>query len=238
MALKAREILRGATSLALFAAFGIGSLILSPVMLVLSRPDRSQPLVRPVWKLLVWFFVHTGLIAIDWGNLPPCRGTIVVANHPSLIDVVLLTALMPRLISVSKRAVRRNPFMGLVARAVSVPVGADMLDAVSPYLAKGWNVLVFPEGTRSTMTGLHPFTRGAAQMALRTGAPVMCVGIRMSRRLLAKYQHVWDMGSARVTCAFRADRPQREAVQSGESLHGAARRVTQTLEARVRRLLA
>jgi len=285
MGSKIREILRGAISLALFAVFGLGALLLSPLMLVLAKPERCQPIVRAAWRLMAGLFVWTGLIRIDRGNLPDCRGTIVVANHPSLVDVLLLTVLMPRLISISKRAVRKNPFMGLVARAVSIPVGADALDAVAPYLAKGWNILVFPEGTRSPFLGtdpnflgtvpsssfrgtvpvndrgtvpvsdlgtvpmsdhdifaksqaFHHFKRGAAQLALRTRAPVVCVGIGFSRRLLAKRQPVWDMGTVPVCVRFRADAPHVEREQPGESRHAAAIRITQAFEQRVRGLLA
>lgn len=239
-----RRILRGAASCALFAAFGLGALLMAPLILLLGSTERCQPVVRFVWSALVWLFVHTGLIRLDRGNLPDCRGTIIAASHPSLIDVVLLTVLIPRSLSVAKPAVRKNPFMGIEARTVAIPGGAENLGRVAACLERGWNVIIFPEGTRSPFRGvdsgcgdLHPFQRGVAQLALRTGAPVVCVGIRQSRRILAKRQPAWDMGTDPVRYAFRADSATVERPRPGESLHGAACRLTAELERRVKGLL-
>ena len=239
-----RKLLRGAASCVLFGAFGLGSLVLSPLILLLGTTERRQPVVRFVWGVLVWLFIRLGLIRLDRGELPNCRGTILVANHPSLIDVVLLSVLVPRLLCVAKRAVGTNPFMGVVARSVILPVGAENLGQVADCLAAGWNVLVFPEGTRSPRGGsdaepaLHRFRRGAAQLALRTGAPIVCVGIRQSRRILAKFQPAWDVGADPVRYAIRADEATMERPQPGESQHAAACRVTAELERRVKELLA
>lgn len=242
-----RKILRGATSCALFAAFGLGAILLSPLVLLLGSTERCQPLVRCVWTLLVWLFVHTGLMRFGRVDLPKVRGMIVVANHPSLIDVVLLTVLMPHSLSVAKPAVGLNPFMGVIARSVSIPGGAESIGRVAVCLEKGWNVVIFPEGTRSPFlkaedvgacASLHPFRRGAAQLALRTGAPIVCVGIRQSRRTLAKHQPAWDMGAGPVEYAFCADSATVERPRPNESLHMAACRLTAELERRVKGLLA
>ena len=239
-----RKILRGATACSLFAVFGVGAILLAPLIFLLGSTERCQPIVRSAWALLVWTFIRTGLMRLDRGNLPDCRGTIIVANHPSLIDVVLLTILIPRSLSVAKSTVRTNPFMGVEARAVVIPGGAENLGRVAACLRGGWNVIIFPEGTRSPFWGvdsgcgnLHPFQRGAAQLALRTGAPVVCVGIRQSRRILAKRQPAWDMGTDSVRYAFRADSATVERPQPGESLHAAACRLTAELERRVKGLL-
>ena len=237
MASKAIELLRGALSVALFGAFGIGSLLLSPIMLVLRTVERGQPVVCAAWRPLVWLFVHTGLIRVERGNLPDCQGAILVSNHPSLIDVVLFVSLVPKTLYIAKHALRRNFFLSSIVRVTSLPDDATLCETAAPYLEKGWNILVFPEGTRSPGTGLHPFRRGAAQLALRTSAPVVCVGESLSRRLLSKRQTAWDMGSRRVTYAFRVDAPTVERAAEGESLHAAAVRVTKEFDRRVKELL-
>ncbi|HBJ59428.1 MAG TPA: hypothetical protein DDY72_03015, partial [Verrucomicrobia bacterium] len=125
-----------------------------------------------------------------------------------------------------------------VLRALSLPADADLVAEAAPRLAAGWNVLIFPEGTRSPGTDrMRPFKRGCAQLALRTGAPVVCLGARYSRRVLGKGQSVWDMGTRCMQATFRADAPQTFRVQPGESLHHAAMRVTEALESRITRLV-
>ena len=68
-------------------------------------------------------------------------------------------------------------------------------------------MLIFPEGTRSAGPGqLRKFHRGAAQLALRANAPVICTGIALSRAILGKGQKPWDMGDKRVRYLFRFER--------------------------------
>ena len=204
MTARLRAVVRGTISLALFAAFALGSLVVSPLMLVLRRPERCQPVIRATWRLLVKLFVLTRLTRIDRGNLTDVRGSVIVANHPSLIDVVLLLVLVPRTLYVAKHALKANPFVTAIVRATALPDDARLPEAAAPYLKKGWNVLVFPEGTRTPASGvLNPFRRGAAQVAVRTGAPVACVRIDVSHRVLGKRQAPWDVGSSPVTYAFR-----------------------------------
>lgn len=228
------EVLRGAAATALFAAFGAGALAVSPLMLLLRRPARAQPVVRTLWRLVARMFVWTGLVRIDRGNLTPVRGAVVVANHPTLIDVVLLVALLPRTLYVAKRALRGNPFLTAIVRATALPDDASLPRVAAPYLRAGWNVLVFPEGTRSPAEGgLHPLRRGAAQLAVRAGAPVVCVRETLTRRILAKGQRPWDMGARRVVFSFRMSGPILPPTGDAVSPHAAAVRLTDEIRARI-----
>ena len=199
---------RGLASLALFAAFGAGSLLLTLIVLLLREPSLCQPVMRAFWKLTVFLFKFTGLISVDCPrDIAETRGSVIVANHPSLIDVVLLTVLVPRTLSVAKHALLGNPFVSAIVRHATLPDDERLPAAAAPYLAAGWNVLVFPEGTRSAGPGqLRKFHRGAAQLALRANAPVICTGIVLSRAILGKGQKPWDMGDERVRYSFRFER--------------------------------
>ena len=224
---------RGAVSTTLFAVFGVGALAISPIMLAMSAPRLCQPVVRASWRILAWLFRATGLISVE-GGVGDLKGCVIAANHPSLIDVVLVTAMMPRTLYVAKHALRRNPFMAAIVRHTSLPDDERLPEAAAPYLAEGWNVLVFPEGTRSPSPGeLREFRRGAAQLALRTGAPVACVGISLSRAILGKRQKPWDMGERRVAYRFRADAPTRHPRDPSRGLRPQAAELTQALRRRI-----
>jgi len=224
---------RSVLSLVLFGVFGVGALLITPFMLLLRRPELCQPLVRTAWRLMTWLFVVTRLIRVDRGSLRPVRGSIIAANHPSLIDVVLLTVLVPRTLYVAKRGLRTNPVLSAIVRATALPDDAQLMERAASYLTRGWNVLIFPEGTRSPKTGgLQPLRRGAAQLALRTGAPLVAVGIGVSRRVLGKRQPPWDVGDRPVVYALRMESV---ACRQGpdESLHAAAVRITRNLARRL-----
>ena len=231
---KIKAAVRGAVSLVLFTLFGIGGLIISPIMMVLGRPDRSMRVVRSVWRPLLWLFEVTRLIKVERGNLGAYSGSIIVANHPSLIDVVIIAVLVPRTLYVAKHALLKNPFMAAIVRNSSLPDDERLPDAAAQYLEKGWNVLVFPEGTRSPRPGeVREFHRGAAQLALRTGAKVVCVGIGMTRRILSKHQPPWDMGTERVVYSFRADEPVAAQVDLSRGLRPQAAELTEALRRKV-----
>ena len=198
------EVLRGAASVTLFLLFGLGALALSPLMLLLRRPEYAQPVIRTLWRPLLLMFEACGLVRVETDDFRGLGGTVLVANHPSLIDVVMLVVKVPRLMYVAKSALRSNPFLAAIVRATALPDGPDLPAAAAPYLARGWNVLIFPEGTRSPLDGpLHPFRRGAAQLALRTHSPITVVGLAFSRRLLAKRQSIADMGDKPVKIHIR-----------------------------------
>ena len=225
---------RGATSLSLFLLFGVGALLIAPLMVLLRDPRRCQPVVRATWRLTAWMFEATGLIRVRSSGLDGIKGAVIVANHPSLIDVVLLTALVPRTMYVAKHALLGNPFLSMIVRHTALPDDALLPEIAAPYLKAGWNVLIFPEGTRSPRPdALGEFRRGAAQLALRTGADVACVSLRMSRAILGKRQKPWDMGHERVEYSFSAAPPIHVALDGSRGLRPQAAELTEEIRTRI-----
>ena len=232
-----KALFRGAVSMALFALYGLGGLLISPIMMVLRSPRLCQPVVRAVWRPLVWLFQITRLIRVDRGNLGEMRGCVIAANHPSLIDVVLVSVLVPRTLFVAKHALLKNPFMSAIVRNTSLPDDEGLPEAAAPYLADGWNVLVFPEGTRSPSPWeMREFHRGTAQLALRCGAKVACIGIKMTDAILGKHQRPWQMGKDTVVYSFRADAPVLVERDAKRGLRPQAAELTQSLFGRINSL--
>jgi 1-acyl-sn-glycerol-3-phosphate acyltransferase len=235
-----RRACRGAGALFFFALFGAGGLLVSPLVCLLRTPRRAQPAVRALWRLFVAFLRATGIIGVDARLCATgLRGCVIAANHPTLLDVVIVTALCPRTLYVAKQSLLRNPFMAAIVRRTSMPVDENLPEAVAPYLREGWNVLVFPEGTRSPCAGgLQPFHRGVAQLVLRTGAPLVCLGIRLSKRILAKGQSPWEMGEKRVVYTLQTDAPTVDgAGDLSRPLRPQAVRLTDEIRRRIERLI-
>lgn len=116
-----------------FLAFGVGGLFLGvvvlPVMLLLVRDeDRrrrwSRRVVQASFSAHVELMRSLGLMTYEVRGRERLRrdGLLVLANHPTLIDVVLLVSLLPNADCVVKSAVARNPFMrGRCARQATWP---------------------------------------------------------------------------------------------------------------------
>lgn len=232
-----------------FAAFGVGGLLLGGVvlpllLLVVRAPERRQRLGRRLVQLA--FASHVGLMhrlgvltyEIEGRERLARNGMLVLANHPTLIDVVFLISLLPNADCVVKRAVARNPFMRGPVRAagyVSNDDGAGLVDDCIAAVRAGGNLVIFPEGTR-TVPGQPPrLQRGAANIAVRGRLDITPVTITCHPSTLAKGQKWYRVPSRRfhVRVQVGEDIPiapflaAAEDAPRGEAL--AARRVTDHL---------
>ena len=207
---------RSALALFFFLAFGVGGLVLGCILfppLMLFRAKRAmRSLVRGCYKLFVGVGRMTGLFRVvmspeDRERLASMRGCVVVASHPSLIDVVILLAYLPNATAVAKAAAGRNFFYSRVVNAAFL-VNDDprrVLDEAKDLLSRGGNLVIFPEGTRTPVDApRHKLYRGAAQIALHAGAPVQCVSVTCDPPVLAKGQPPWDVGDRIITFTLRA----------------------------------
>ena len=206
---------RSALALFFFLAFGVGGLVLGCILfppLMLFRAKRAmRALVRACYRLFVKAACMTGLIRValsteDRARLASMRGCVVVASHPTLIDVVILLAFLPDTTAVAKAAAGRNFFYSRVVNAAFLVNDNPkrMLDEAQALLSSGVNLVIFPEGTRTPADApqrkLH---RGAAQIALHAGAPVQCVTIACDPPVLAKGQPWWDVADRVITFTLR-----------------------------------
>lgn len=175
-----------------FAIFGgmclVGAGALFPLARLSAR-DRERGELR-VQRWIQWCFrLFTRVLAVldvahveieGRERLAAPGPAIVVANHPSLVDVVLLVACLPQADCVVKKEAWSNPFLrGVVASAGYVPndEGEAVVAACVERLRRGRRVVLFPEGTRSPAGSLGRFRRGAAHLALASDVPLLPVSI-------------------------------------------------------------
>jgi 1-acyl-sn-glycerol-3-phosphate acyltransferase len=126
----------------------------------------------------------------------PWRGAaVIVANHLSLVDVVVLYGLYRPFKWVSKSSLFKVPFLGWnMALNGYVPVTRGAADSVRRMLARcralldqGSPLLMFPEGTRSASGALQPFKDGAFRLAREAGVPVIPVAMSGTHECLPKH---------------------------------------------------
>jgi 1-acyl-sn-glycerol-3-phosphate acyltransferase len=120
------------------------------------------------------------------GAWPEGRGAyVVVANHQSSLDIVLLCNIPREMKWVAKKELFRIPWVGWAFSLVGdIPI--DRGDAASAaavmamarrYLERGMSVMIFPEGTRSEDGRLLPFKAGAFKLAVDAGVPVLPIAV-------------------------------------------------------------
>ena len=231
-----------ATGLA-FATFGIGGLLMSVTVFPLAalvsprtatRKRRMQWLLHGTWRLFVWFMKSLGLLSWELHGrerlLQP--GRLIVANHPSLIDVVFLISFIPRVDCIVKPAILSNPFM-LPARwagYIADRSAEQLVDDCAATLKAGNSLLIFPEGTRTKPGRPITMRRGAAQIALAAGCEILPVTIRVAPPTLTKGEPWYRIPPRPVHYVLHVGEPMTP--ESGRSQPSpiAARHLTQELE--------
>lgn len=123
--------------------------------------------------------------------LAAVTGSVVVCNHLSYLDPLLLIALFPRHTTIVKDRLFRIPILGWVLRASGYLASGgpesgrtlEHLEGMRSFLAGGGNLFVFPEGTRSRDGGVGPLHAGAFKIARLCRAPVAVAAIGNTQRL-------------------------------------------------------
>ena len=225
----------------LFAVFGIGAVVLAglvvPVAYCLRFGREPMDVVAQRWiHRSCYAFAQLGIVLGQFGleysgfERLRHRPRLIVANHPSLLDVVFLLSLIPRVDCVVKLEAWSNPALGLIVRTagyVSNSEGESMVEACADRLREGRSVLVFPEGSRSPEAGLREFKRGAARIALRSGHPIVPVAITCDPPTLKKGQPWYALPRDRFDYSLVVGEPvfAKDLVEEGSAPALAARRV-------------
>ena len=229
-----------------FVVFGVGAAVIAvlilPALRLVSwrRSDmqrRVQLLIHHAFRLFAWIMITIGLIRVTWVGRERLREgpILVVANHPTLIDVVLLVAAMPQADCIVKGAAERHLLMRRVVKSAGyIPNDRPepLIAAGTESLRQGRSLLLFPEGTRSPEGRLGPFRRGAARIALRSGRDLVPVVITCSPPTLMKGQPWYDVPACTAHVTLTVLDPIRlrgqEAVQEPEA--AGARELTEYLQ--------
>jgi 1-acyl-sn-glycerol-3-phosphate acyltransferase len=120
------------------------------------------------------------------GSWPAEGGAfVVVANHQSILDILLLSHMPREMKWIAKEELFRVPWIGWMLRMsgdIAIRRGAresglEALDTARAHLARGVPVMIFAEGTRSRDGRLLPFKSGAFRLAIEAGVPVLPVAV-------------------------------------------------------------
>ncbi|MGD9699323.1 lysophospholipid acyltransferase family protein [Acinetobacter sp. A1-4-2] len=202
----------GATGFS-FASFGIGGVaiggLVAPLVNLSTRnPDlrqqRAQKVIKHSFKGFTEMMVKLGIMTYDIEGLEKLQHSqqeLVIANHPTLVDVVVLIGLMEQANCVVKQALWSNPFTkgpvqsaGYILNAGSEQFIHDCVEKLRQDQAA--SLLIFPEGTRTAKGELlNEFQRGAANIAIRANVPIRPVLISCTPSTLTKNEKWYHIPS-------------------------------------------
>ena len=126
------------------------------------------------------------------------RPHVLLVNHASYLDAIVLTAILPPVPGytfTARRALLTGPGVIFIERVDAKRKTGDV-DVMAAALLRGDSLLVLPEGTFSCEPGLKPFHAGAFLAAAKAGVPVVVAGLRGTRH--ASRDETWLPRRSRI----------------------------------------
>lgn len=148
--------------------------------------EVAKAILRPCF----WFMFRMRINGLE--HVPAEGGAIIAPNHVSVIDSFVIPSVLPRRITYVGKAEYMDswktkylfPAMGMIPIDRSGGNASQRaLDAAARVLERGELFGIYPEGTRSRSGKLHKGHTGVARLALRTGCPIVPVGVKGTREM-------------------------------------------------------
>jgi 1-acyl-sn-glycerol-3-phosphate acyltransferase len=225
-----------------FVVFGLAASILGilvlPAIRLLSSRERGQRASRATvaggLRLFVRFMRAMGVLRYEFVGREKLgrAGQLIVANHPTLIDVVFLLGFTPVASCVVKSGLFSNPFTRSAVNAAGYIPSApteEMIHAAEAALARGETLLIFPEGTRTVPGRALAMQRGAANVALRAAQVLTPVFITCDPPTLSKNQPWYRIPRRRPVFTLRVGEDVQLEAYRGAPLPQASRKLNADL---------
>ena len=215
-------------------------LVLYPYMLTrktdsLQNQLKTRRFVGRIWYYFIRYLSFVGVLQVTYKGFERLGrpGQLILPNHPSLLDVVLILGKVPTLNCIVKKDLLNNPTMrnqilacGFLPNTESVE-----LHEQSDEVLKEQALLLFAEGTRTGWDGVVKLNRGAVSIGLRSAKVITPVVIRMLPLNLKKGQPWYQIPKTRIQYELIVgeDIDPQDWLQT-QSLPMASRRLTKYLE--------
>jgi 1-acyl-sn-glycerol-3-phosphate acyltransferase len=158
------------------------------------RERKVKLLIHYTFRCFINTMYAMGVLTYDIDNYEDLNrpGQLILANHPSLLDVVFLIAAIRQADCVVKNSLLSNPFMSPIKMAgyIANEDPEKVIIQAAESLKRGNSLIIFPEGTRTTPNKAITMKRGSANIALQATCNITPVIITCKPTTLTK-QHKW-----------------------------------------------
>ncbi|MFC3874247.1 lysophospholipid acyltransferase family protein [Neisseria musculi] len=189
----ADKCVRFSATLAGFILFGLFGLMFQAVLLPYTRKSRRSPkqqkqarrIISRVWRWFAGYLECSRVLRIQFNGAEKLGrpGQLILANHPSLLDVVILVGRVPETNCIVKKDLIDHPLMRnqiIASGYIPNDESLEMMEEADAVLKSGQSLLVFPEGTRTGWDGKIKLHRGAVSIGLRSARVITPVCIKMN----------------------------------------------------------
>lgn len=175
-----------------FTLFGIGTIFISiiafPVMKILFWKEEKfrkagHHFISFTFRFFVWFMSVLQAFRLtvdDKKKFRSLKSSVIVANHPSLLDVVMLISLIPDADCIVNASLAGKNIVHVIVSKLYIPNSLphdELMKKCLESLKSGSCLIIFPEGTRSLPKGQNKYKKGAARVSLTSECPITPVYI-------------------------------------------------------------
>lgn len=201
------RIIRSLIVLLEMIIFSVGALYIGLIIIPLSalkykglsRRKYCANIVHKSWKFFTNIMQKFGSIHLQTeGNFDSINGKVITASHPSLIDIVLLIGLIPNCLCLAKKDLLKNPIMHNIVKYLYIINDIDLVkfqEETKTALNNGFNIIIFPTGTRTLPGEEIKIHKGAAQIAINANTDIIPISIKTDTPVLRKNHFLLDAGS-------------------------------------------
>lgn len=183
-----------------FGLFVVGCLLMMGVALLLIllpvKRRKKKQLFSRIMMYMLRIFLKAAWIArrenVNPGNETFEKPAVIIANHQSFVDILVMLSLAPKLVMVTNRWVWHSPVFGKIVQYADFVQTEDGYEKVLHHLrdkvAQRYSVVVFPEGTRSADCQVHRFHKGAFYLAEKLQLDILPVVLYGTGMIISKRQ--------------------------------------------------
>ncbi len=226
------RFIRGFGVVLLFTIFGICSFFLGFVVLPMwqifmkfeksenslssndskdkKKREKFSRLIHKLWHFYTNLFVKLGLIKIDLNNVEQVRGKIIVSTHPTFIDIMILIGIYDNSLCLAKKELLNNIFLKNIIKNVYIPNNVELEEfkkISTEVLNDGYNIIIFPTGTRTVEGEDLKIHKGAAALQIESGADIIPIILKCDYPFLQKGQPIYDASDRLITYSINQLEP-------------------------------
>lgn len=172
-----------------FMIFGIGCILLSifvlPFMKIIFTDKKSfkkhgRLMISNLFKFFIGIMTFLGVLKFQIDKkdfLKNLKSCILVSNHPSLLDVVMIISRIPNADCIVNSSLKKNVVSRIIANfyITNDVEHSELIQRCKSSIEEGNVLVIFPEGTRTKIDGQNQFKKGAARIALAANCPIVPV---------------------------------------------------------------
>jgi len=198
------DFIMSISSLIVFVAGALFMTLLSFIFRVFpANRDKKKYVFHFIFSKLTWFLIYMNFFSrktiINPLGEDYSEASIVIANHQSHIDLMLMMLLNPKVLVLTNRNNYKHPFYGYALQyADFLPSDGgyeNVLEMYKPLMEKGYSLVIYPEGHRNDSGIIKRFHKGAFYLAEKLNIPVQPILIHGQNQLLKKSEFFLKRGS-------------------------------------------